>query len=58
MKIDVSKETEERYKKIKAEWEEVLKKKLTDDYFLILLLTLAKLADVGKSLKCGTLKFS
>ena len=52
MKIDVSKETEETYKEIKAEWAETLRKELTDDYFVILLLTLAKLAEAGKTLRC------
>ena len=58
MKIDVSKETEETYKEIKAEWTETLRKELTDDHFMIFLLTLAKLVEVGKTLKCETSKSS
>jgi len=46
----ISKETEKRFNAIKKSWEKDLNKSLHNDYFVNILLALAKLVEHGKTL--------
>jgi len=46
----ISEDTEKRFISIKKSWEEELGKSLNNDYFVNVLLALAKLVEYGKSL--------